>query len=58
MTGRLGVEWFATEHISLLGEYGNELGTRYESRNDPNIDEGSWGFYYGTSAKLGISAYF
>ena len=58
ITGRLGVEWFATKSISLLGEYGNELGTRFERREQPALDESSRDYYYRTSVTLGIAAYF
>ena len=58
ITGRLGVEWFATRSISLLGEYGNELGIRFESREQPTFDEDTRDYFYRTSVTLGIAAYF
>lgn len=32
LSGRLGVEWFATESLSILREYGNSLGVRQQPR--------------------------
>ena len=50
--------WFSTESISILGEYGNSLGARVERRRMVDGDETLLDFFYQTSAKLGIAAYF
>lgn len=58
LTGRLGVEWFATRSISLLGEYGNEIAIRFENRSVNNEEDDFSDYLYRTSVKLGIAAYF
>lgn len=58
LAGGLGVEWFVMRSLSLMGEYGNFVAIRTEMREQAG-DETSWmDYFYRSSAKLGIAAYF
>lgn len=63
--GRLGAEWFATEHISLFGEYGTSLMIRFQremtTTPDPQpseVETTGTDLTFGTGATLGLNLYF
>ncbi|MEM1096778.1 MAG: hypothetical protein AAGJ10_19440 [Bacteroidota bacterium] len=63
--GLLGAEWFATEHISLFGEYGTSLTIRLQRETittfDPQpseVENTTTNLTFGTGATLGLNLYF
>lgn len=64
ISGFLGVEWFATQHLSIHGEFGGTLGFIYERglNDDPRLDFRRYeSGYYELELlplKLGASIYF